>query len=247
MKLDHYLQSWDEVGRCDPMWGILADPSKYGNKWDPEEFYRTGTVQIDGIMGYLGSILSPHRRVALDFGCGAGRLSRRLSVYFHSVIAVDASPIMLDLARKNNSDYPNIQFIQNREEHLRIIGNDSVDFIYSDMTLQHLPSVFQEKYIEEFCRVLSLNGVLVFQTPSHHSFSVRGIAHLLLGNRLINIYRRMKYGVRNAIEVHTIPRSKVEEILRNNGLTIHRIDRYDSSGQGFVSYRYCAKKETHPS
>lgn len=242
MKLQDYLQCWDEVGRTDPLWGILADPRKKGKRWDTEEFYSTGTVQIDGIIADLGSIISPRRGVALDFGCGAGRLSRRLSAYFRTVIAVDASSIMLDLARKNNADYSNIRFIQNTEDHLHIIDDESVDFIYSDMTLQHLPAVFQQKYIAEFCRILSPDGVLVFQTPSHNDFTLKGIAHFLLGNRVLNLYRRQMYGLNQPVEIHTIKRAKVEEILKNNGLRIYRIDRYDSSGPGFVSYRYIARK-----
>jgi ubiquinone/menaquinone biosynthesis C-methylase UbiE len=243
MNIHDYLQCWDEIGSTDPLWGILSLPGKRGNKWDVEQFYATGTIEIDSLMAYLESIIERSAKgIALDFGCGVGRLSRRLSIYFRTVLAVDVSSIMLDLARKNNSKYKNIEFIQNREDNLRIISDDYVDFIYSNITLQHLPYIFQQKYIAEFCRILSPDGVLVFQTPSHNDFTLRGIAHFLLGNKVLNLYRRQKYGLNNAVEIHTIKRAKVEEILKNNGLRICRIDRYDSSGPGFVSYRYIAKK-----
>ncbi len=126
---------------------------------------------------------------------------------------------------KNNSNYKNIEFIQNRENNLKIIGDESVDFIYSNITLQHIPSIFQAEYIADFCRALTKNGVLVFQTPSHIDFTLKGVVYLLL-----------------RVGIHTIKRTRVEEILKDKGLSIYKIERYDSSGPGFVSYRYIAKK-----
>ncbi len=96
-----YIHYWEEVGKTDLLWGILSSSEKKGNKWDIDEFYTTGTVKIDTLMASLVNIMEPDAKsVVLDFGCGVGRLSRRLSTYFRTVLAVDVSSVMLDLARK---------------------------------------------------------------------------------------------------------------------------------------------------
>jgi ubiquinone/menaquinone biosynthesis C-methylase UbiE len=243
MDIKDYIHYWEEVGKTDPLWGILSLSEKKGNKWDIEEFYATGTAEIDAMMASLTNIMEHDAKsVVLDFGCGVGRLSRRLSKYFRGVLAVDISSVMLDLARKNNSNYKNIEFIQNRENNLKIIDDESVDFIYSNITLQHIPRIFQEEYIAEFCRVLKKNGVLVFQTPSHIDFTLKGVAYLLLGNKMLDFYHRKKHGLKNGVGIHTLKRTRIEEILKDKGLSIYKIERYDSSGPGFVSYRYITKK-----
>jgi hypothetical protein len=44
MSLDHVAQSWDVFAKYDPMWAILSNPAKRGNKWDVEEFFATRVV-----------------------------------------------------------------------------------------------------------------------------------------------------------------------------------------------------------
>ena len=50
----------------------------------------------------LGVTVSRGR--ALDFGCGAGRLTRALAARFESVVGVDVADAMLDKARALNAD-----------------------------------------------------------------------------------------------------------------------------------------------
>ncbi len=100
----------------------------------------------------------PTRNVALDFGCGVGRLSRALATRYASVIGVDIASTMIARARELNADRANIRFVENAEADLRFVGDGTVDFVYSAITLHHIPAVLQRAYIAEFMRVLAPEG-----------------------------------------------------------------------------------------
>ena len=82
--------NWDWFGRVDPLWAISSFNDKRGNKWDDQEFFRTGFVEIEKIMKYLESqnIEIRHHK-ALDFGCGVGRLTQALAKHFDFVDGLD--------------------------------------------------------------------------------------------------------------------------------------------------------------
>ena len=90
MRLRALRRHWDEFGKRDPLWAILTAPDKKGNRWSIDEFLATGRDQITALIGYLDSRgLAARRRRALDFGCGAGRLTHALADHFDQVIGVD--------------------------------------------------------------------------------------------------------------------------------------------------------------
>ena len=59
----------------------------------------------------------PRRRVG-DLGCGSGRLAATIAPYARSVVAVDASPEMLDVARSRLSRFGNVQVVEGQIEDL---------------------------------------------------------------------------------------------------------------------------------
>jgi trans-aconitate methyltransferase len=55
---------------------VLPAPGGRQNPWNPEAFYATGRRSIQTILTYLEEHHHvPDRSVALDFGCGPGRLT----------------------------------------------------------------------------------------------------------------------------------------------------------------------------
>ena len=101
MRLSGLRRHWNEYGRSDPLWAILTDPDKKGTRWSIDEVLQTGRDEIAALVAYLDARgLCGTRRRALDFGCGAGRLSHALAAYFERVIGVDIAPSMIDAARK---------------------------------------------------------------------------------------------------------------------------------------------------
>ena len=95
-------QTWDELGRKDPLWAILSVPDKKGNKWRLDEFFETGRREIQDVLSYLrGRNLTSTGRRVLDFGCGVGRLSQALAEHFDEVHGVDLSDSIIAIARRH--------------------------------------------------------------------------------------------------------------------------------------------------
>lgn len=243
---DRLRQQWEALGEYDPYWAVQSDPTKRGGKWqkDKDRFFQLGTVEISSVLNHLAVLQIKHGRgVALDFGCGVGRLSRALAGHFERVLAFDISRSMLAEAQSANAQYKTIEFWHNTEDNLRIVPSETVDFLYTNLVLQHMPPKRQQPFIREFCRVLKTGGALVFQTPSRPQLkNIRGWVHLLAGNRLLNLVRTVRYGKAGVIEMHTLSREKVLETLEEQRMTVVEIVEEGSSGPAFVGYMYFATK-----
>ena len=240
---DKYSEQWERLGDSDPYWAVLTDPTKKGNegkKWNSIEFFQTGETAIERVFSKLKEFdTAISFDVALDFGCGVGRLSRALAKKFENVIAVDVSSSMLKEARKANHHVGNINFVHNTSENLTVIPSNSIDFVYSNIVLQHMQRSTQITFIREFCRVLGSGGILVFQTPSKYNLKTwMGWLFMLLGNKIVNLAYKIKYGM----EMHIIAKQSVVKILCQEGMNIIRIERNDSSGSSFESYMYYVRK-----
>ena len=167
MKLRAQQKQWNHLAREDPYWAILTDPGKRGGQWDPERFFATGRDEIDAAMRYAETLGLPAARArALDFGCGAGRLTQALALWFDHVTGVDISPAMIQLARRHNRHGDRCVYTWNAENHLRQFAGDSFDLVYSRIVLQHLPARHARDYVREFVRVLRPSGLALFQLPS---------------------------------------------------------------------------------
>src|SRR5258708_15805121 len=76
--------SWQSLGVDDPLWAILNDPKAKGGRWSVEEFLQTGEIEVDRVFAWLETRGPKKIRYgrALDFGCGAGRLTQALAKRF---------------------------------------------------------------------------------------------------------------------------------------------------------------------
>ncbi|MFC1565099.1 class I SAM-dependent methyltransferase, partial [candidate division KSB1 bacterium] len=235
---------WEALGTNDPYWAVLTFPEKKGGKWNQEEFFQTGICEIAEVLSKVDTLnIELNRSNALDFGCGVGRLSRALSTHFEKVIGIDISEAMLTEAKQVNCNYDNLIFIHNNEADLKIVADRSIDFLYSNIVLQHMPDKMQKKYIIEFCRIINNKGIIVFQTPSKAKIrNIKGIAHMFFGNRFLNVVRKFIYGKNNIMEIHTLPKKEVIQILNECKMTLVNVERYDCAGPAYESYRYYAVK-----
>jgi len=167
MELNEVGLNWDEFGKQDPLWAILTDPRYRGNRWDPNKFFETGRAHISGVMTELDRIgVKVQRRWALDFGCGVGRLTQALCEHFVQCSGVDIAPSMVAEAERYNRYGARCQYHVNKADNLRLFADNSFDFVFSLIVLQHLEPENAKGYIREFMRVLAPGGVLVFQVPS---------------------------------------------------------------------------------
>jgi SAM-dependent methyltransferase len=157
---------WDRHARRDPLWAILSEPAKKG-RWNLERFFQTGVGEIVLVLYQLRSRgITVARRMALDFGCGVGRLAQALAQHFAHVDGVDVSPAMIDLARSLNRYGERVAYHANDRPDLALFADGTFDFIVTSIVLQHIEPPIASRYLTELCRVLAHGGTLVFQVPA---------------------------------------------------------------------------------
>jgi ubiquinone/menaquinone biosynthesis C-methylase UbiE len=159
--LNEYAKEWEGNTEADALYVILTDSRYYGRKWDVAEFFLTGEEEIQRVFNFMNqtSINLPSGSF-LDFGCGVGRNSKALRKRFEQGYGVDISEKMIEIARKH---VPDVKFMVNQKDSLEQFEDNSIDFIYSHIVLQHVPNKFQKKYIEEFLRILRPGGLAIIQ------------------------------------------------------------------------------------
>ena len=205
---------WGALGDDDPLWAVLSHNNKRGGRWQVDEFFATGQVEIDGQLAALAPSGYPMRRdLAIDFGCGAGRLSRALASHFGKVIGIDVSASMIRAAQRLNADFTNIEFRENTVTDLAGIDDASVDFVFSHITLQHIPSALALGYVDEFLRILAPGGVAMFQFVDTSDESWRGRLFGFAPNHWLNPLRRLLWRRREVFEMHVLAERDLRERL----------------------------------
>jgi ubiquinone/menaquinone biosynthesis C-methylase UbiE len=82
------------------------------------------------------------------------------------VYGVDVSGEMIKCAESINETYSNILFYQNDGGSLEFLEDASVDYVFSFVTFQHMPSEHvMESNIKEISRVLKPGGALQLDFP----------------------------------------------------------------------------------
>ncbi len=96
-------------------------------------------------------------KLALDFGCGAGNLSRQLSSLGCDVLAGDISQGFLDLVA-SRSYQTKVETIKLNGIDLSNITDESVDMVATYSVLHHVPDYLG--ILKEFMRVLRPGGII---------------------------------------------------------------------------------------
>jgi SAM-dependent methyltransferase len=135
-------------------------------------FNKSGTVEESLRRGYwdfafhvltaevVSRLSDPGSLTALEIGYGGGRLLNAAACFFGAAIGIDvhdeATGVAALLAEQGRR---NVELLST-DGHTVPLADESVDFVYSFIVLQHLPSlaVF-ESYLSEAHRVLRPSGV----------------------------------------------------------------------------------------
>ena len=204
--------SWEKFAQDDPYTYILT--SLKSN--DPAEFWRSGqrTVQQE-----LLPLIETHRitpGIAMELGCGVGRLLFPLATHFREAVGADIAESMIQRAQRfaRDNGVGNVSFctVAGPEELLHRAGNYSgrINFLYSLLVFQHIPDLAMiEGYLHVIGVLLAENGIayLQFDTrPESFAYHVRTrLPDFLLprfwrkGIRRIRRYpEEIEKGVRNA-------------------------------------------------
>jgi SAM-dependent methyltransferase len=237
-------RNWDLLGRADPLWAIAFDPAKRGNRWRPDEFFASGRREVARLLADLeraGVAVRGGR--ALDFGCGAGRLTQALAEHFDRVDGVDIAPSMLALAERSNRHGERCRYHLNASDDLALFADGTFDLAVSLLVLQHVENRYARRYLAELVRVLRPGGVLVAGVPSRPRTTPRGRLFALLPNGVLNVWRRLRYRHLGVMELHGLPTDEVVALLRAVGGQVVEVSPDDALGRDWDSYRYIAVKQ----
>jgi ubiquinone/menaquinone biosynthesis C-methylase UbiE len=166
MDLKELKSNWEEFGRQDPLWAVLTNPDKKGNKWNAKEFFVSGENEINSVFEYLEALNIHVSGRALDFGCGVGRLTQALCPYFQECYGIDIAESMITEAQKYNRFGDKCKYLVNESDNLNLFSDNYFDFVYTSIVLQHIREDYVKKYITEFLRILKLGGILIFDMPA---------------------------------------------------------------------------------
>ena len=231
---------WTDLGSTDPMWAALTEPDKAG-RWAPEDFLATGRQEIEAVLDLLERRgVAPRRGVALDFGCGPGRLTAGLAAAgFEHVYGLDVSPTMLETARRivpaELSD--RCEFVLNEGLTLASVPSGSCDLVYSCRVLQHMPPAMSHGYVREFLRVAAEGAVVVFQIPAEPARGVVGSALRVLPAPVTNRLRK-------GMEMHGTPPDVVTRLVAEAGGVTVSIEEDSSAGPRWRSHLYVVQRRS---
>lgn len=244
-ELDRLRRVWETLGRDDPLWAVLSQADKRGRRWDPHEFLATGNLEVGASLAAVSVRGYPRgRRLALDFGCGAGRLTRALAAHFEHAVGIDVSSSMIETARRLNADLGNAEFRCNASPRIEGIADASVDFVFSHITLQHIPAELATAYIDEFYRVLAPGGVAAFQFVVGADRSWRGKVFEHVPTGALNLMRRIVWRRNAVFEMHALS----EPALARSLVAKPHLRLLDSSddaaaGKGWIGRRWVVANE----
>lgn len=160
---------WDRRAREDAFY-FVDSRSRY-RATDRDRFWEGGRHDLDLLLETLQIAIAPHEAV-LEIGCGVGRLTRAIAERAGAVMALDVSPEMVALARRENPDLDNVEWLVGDGTTLSGAADGSIDACLSHVVFQHVPDPsITLGYVAEMGRVLRPGGWAGFQVsddPSVH-------------------------------------------------------------------------------
>jgi YD repeat-containing protein len=149
-------KDWDLRARENALYYIDC-----GHGESEAEFWASGRKDLDQLI-LSGIDLAPDA-VAVEIGCGIGRILRPLAERAARVYGVDISREMVRRARRALRDLPRVRVFRTKGA-LNKIPDASCDFVYSFIVFQHIPvKSAVSLYVREAARVLKGGGIFRFQ------------------------------------------------------------------------------------
>ena len=150
---------WNSKAKENPYWYVSSYGPYEGRNLN--EFWASGQ-QIWNELKHATGYRPSRSHLAVEIGCGVGRLTRAIAKDTGSVHAFDISEEMIDLARQN--DLQNTTFHINDGASLDL-PTSCADGVVAYCVFQHLPSVkMLGRYLHEMKRVAKPGALLAFTT-----------------------------------------------------------------------------------
>ena len=158
--------TWENLGRTDPLWAVLSDPSRRHGRWDLDEFMTTGHESVRYFFDICRDRDTTLSGRVLDFGCGVGRISNALAEKVAEVVGIDIAESMIEQARLLNRHPDKLSFVSYDGRALPF-PDDHFDAAVSLIVLQHARPAVQLSALLELQRVVRPGGLLILQTASN--------------------------------------------------------------------------------
>ena len=215
---------WRELGAKQPFWGVLSNPQFRSESLTPdvlEAFYDSGRgdigVTIKRFERLTGAPAAPRR--ALDFGCGAGRLSEAMALHAQAVTALDISPGMLAAARANSAG---------KVRYVDRLPDETFDWINSIIVFQHIPPHRGLGLLKDLLARLEPGGLLSFQITVW-----RDEPYLNVFGRIRRRLQQLKHKIVHPVGVMTMydyDFSQVVRLLHKAGVEQMELEATDHGG-----------------
>jgi ubiquinone/menaquinone biosynthesis C-methylase UbiE len=163
-------REWDDRARENARYYVATAQ----DSWSDQEYFDSGRENVAReILTDMGNVCQgkePKQMKVLEIGCGSGRITRALAEVFGEVYAVDISGEMIRQAKESLKDTPQAHVFQNNGSDLHVLGEIEVDFAFSYIVFQHIPSRdVIRSYVREVFRLLRPGGLFKFQVQGDDS------------------------------------------------------------------------------
>jgi SAM-dependent methyltransferase len=236
-------RKWEAFAEREPFFAVFTDPKFLSANRTPNherEFFDSGELLVDAIFHTIRKRLAPdfEPESVLEYGCGPGRLAIPFARRTGSVTAVDRSPAMLAVARREaaKQNVGNIHFKRAAEF---AASPRKFDLVNSYLLFQRLPPARGLALFRELLGRIGSGGMGVFHflyrgTASPVVRITRGIRErIAVVNGIANIARRKPFGQpfipSHAYDLDEIFRILVEAGFENSHVTFEGHEEMSSA------------------
>ncbi len=161
--IEQSKKKWTKLAQEDAKYFVLSDPDRQNE----EKFRASGKEDFESLIlkdEFLQDRLKKISvKTVLEIGCGVGRITEFIAGSFEKVYAVDISGEMIKKLKNRLQGISNIKAFETDGVSLPL-EDDSVDFVFSYIVFQHMPSrEVVGKNFEEVSRVLKKKGIFKVQ------------------------------------------------------------------------------------
>jgi SAM-dependent methyltransferase len=132
-------KDWDERARENAQYYIASSR----DDWQEEEFSEHGRHSVELLVADDLDLITGGRPadalVALEIGCGVGRMTEHLAAIFKSVEGVDVSGEMVQRGRARLARLTNVTLTETSGADVAHLSDESIDFAFSFIVFQHVP------------------------------------------------------------------------------------------------------------
>ena len=237
---------YEKFGAEEPFYAVLTYDEYKQDNLDAEQFFRTGEELVDArLQAIANQNLEIDRERALDFGCGVGRLTNALGRHFDEVVGVDVSSTMIQNANRLRRS-ENCSFVVNKREDLSLFADEHFSFVYSDITIQHIPAPASENYIRDFMRILKPGGLALFLVPDGPLYlqgSLPARVDRFYREQFRPFYKRIRG--KHEVQIHRLAQQRVEQLITESGGKLLQVEphaRWANRSKRYKPLYYWATK-----